>query len=77
MRPVYLLGQEVTRDFAVSVNASRYGLCVVTNQDFTKGQKVVLYSKFLWPDKVMAEVVWCSDINDSIRRAGLLLCHQN
>lgn len=73
IRPVYLLGQADADEFAVSLNVSKQGVCVLTSHDLSPGQEVVVYSKFLWPDRMSAVVVWCANVRGNLKRAGLSL----
>ena len=73
IKPVYLLRQAAAGEFAVSLNISKLGVCVLTSHDLALGQEVVLYSKFLWPDKMNAVVRWCTNVKGNFRRAGLSL----
>ena len=73
IKPVYLHDQTAANEFALSLNVSQRGVCVLTSHDLVRGQKVLLYSKFLWPGKMNAVVIWCTDMKGNLRRAGFSL----
>jgi len=74
MKPVYFAGEETAKNFAVSVNISRSGICVITSLEVNPGQEVTVYSKFLWPDTIKAITAWSRNLGPGVNKVGFVLC---
>ena len=74
MKPVYFFEEEIAKNFAVSINLSRSGMCIITSLEVTPGQEVTVYSKFLWPDPRKAIATWSRNLGPGVNKAGFTLC---
>lgn len=77
VKPVYFEGEDAARDFAISVNSSRSGICIITSLDVIPGQEMTVHSKFLWPDPREATAVWSSRLSPRVSRIGFALSPKN
>lgn len=73
VKPVYFEGEDAAKDFAISVNLSKSGICLITSLDVIPGQEMTVYSKFLWPGPKRAIAAWSSRLSPRVSRAGFTL----
>jgi hypothetical protein len=57
---------------AVTKNISRGGMCIYTQEEHKKGQRIKITECAICSDQTDAEVRWSHKIDDSIFRAGLM-----
>lgn len=74
VRPIYFHTRPDKDEFAFSVNASKCGICIITNRSLSLGESVKLYSRFFWDEPKAAMVVWTQEVNYHITKFGLSIC---
>lgn len=73
-RPLYFQSVPFPGEFAISVNVSNCGLCLITNRFFSPGDKVEIASKHIWDGPKTAVVVWARSIHNRVMQFGLDFC---